>query len=148
MPGTFYPFLWPYDNGRILQSEHNVEVRTYRAGGRERFKRGERRHAVEFAWVQTGIDESFSEIVSMGDLPLGMSGHTVWTLRGLIETIQEQAPVVYASEMPDTLPATLYGRDTLLYGFAVGDVQRLEQVLGNPGREVWRIPAVRIEEEL
>jgi len=166
MIGGMELFSQDYSYGRIVASDPNTQLVTYRDGSRSSFKRGSNRRSVSFGWGEgvditalqgSPVDPDYLLSTSTGGAePVGYRGDTPSRLLQLIgSTAGSNIPVVYVPRIEAGSSGndvkSIQGTSGALYGRIVSGVN-LDSIVGeeldSQSGEVLRIATISIEEEL
>ena len=162
-------FSRDYSHGRIIDSEPNTQLTTFRDGSRRSKKLGENRRIIQFGWGE-GIDTTplnGTQITTAGDYVTGTttSGAATVALRGdMASVITELNRYTAGPNLPlvyfPAIPAGSSGNDTKslqgrqgagIYCRMVGGVS-LDSIVGDElqasNGELFRIANITLEEEL
>ena len=164
--GPVYLFSQDYSWGRLVGTEPNTDVITYRDGSRSSFQRGKNRRRVTFGWGE-GIDVTHLQGTSVnadyvmgtstgGAKPVGYRGDMPSILSRLNAfTGGAHLPLVYCASIDAGSSGNdaklMQGLNVTLYGRMVTGVQT-DAIIGDElaadGGEVFRVATLQIEEEL
>jgi hypothetical protein len=167
--GGVFLFSTDYSWGRVIDTEPNTQLATFRNGSRRSKKLGENRRIVQFGWGE-GVDTTplnGTQITTAGDYVTGTttSGAATVAIRGdMASTISELNRYTAGPNLPlvyfPAIPAGSSGNDTKslqgrqgagIYCRMIGGVS-LDSIVGEElqadGGELIRIANVTLEEEL
>jgi hypothetical protein len=167
--GGVFLFSRDYSHGRIIDSEPNTQLTTFRDGSRRSKKLGENRRIIQFGWGE-GIDTTplnGTQITTAGDYVTGTttSGAATVALRGdMASVITELNRYTAGPNLPlvyfPAIPAGSSGNDTKslqgrqgagIYCRMLGGVS-LDSIVGDElqasNGELFRIANITLEEEL
>lgn len=166
MIGSMELFSQDYSYGRVIASDPNTQLITYRDGTRSSFRRGSNRRSVSFGWGEgvdvteiqgSSVDADYLLSTSTGGAsPVGYRGDTPSRLMQLISsTAGANIPVVYVPRVDAGSSGndvkTIQGTSGALYGRIVSGVN-IDSIVGeeldSTSGEVFRIANITIEEEL